>query len=83
MRNVLICRGIFDSMNREQFEKLGIDVSNDHEIIPMRIVLDHIITWIESDDFDGEKTTIIHLTNGRSFWIIASIDVIDKMMMGS
>jgi hypothetical protein len=83
MRDVLICRGIFDSMNREQFEKLGIDVSNDHEIIPMRIVLDQIITWIECDDFNGENTTIVHLANGRSFWIIASIDVIDKMMMGS
>jgi hypothetical protein len=61
---------------------LGLDVPDEFETFPMRIDLEQIITWIDCDDFNGEKTCIIHMANGKSFWIVASIDVIDAMMMG-
>lgn len=82
MKNILICHGLFDSTNRTQFEQLGLDVPDEYEKIPMRIVLDQIVTWIDCDDYNGEKTCIIHMANGKSFWVVASIDVIDKMMIG-
>ena len=82
MKYFLACRGLFETDENEHRETLGLPKSDDVALVNMRIDLNDVVAWIDGGEMDSQPTSVIHMRNGKSFWIMASIDVIDKMMMG-
>lgn len=82
MKYFLACRGLFITDENEYLENLGLAKSDDVALINMRIDLSDVIAWVDGGQVNEQQTSIIHMRNGERFWIMASIDVIDKMMMG-
>lgn len=75
-----MCKGFFEPDENEQLESLGLPISDEIKLVDLRINAIDIVAWVDGGYFEESKTCVVHLRNGKSFWILAPIELIDALM---